>query len=161
MNSIAFAPRPPRSNWRRVVYNVMHDVAMRSGYQKGWRTKHEIWDLVPKSMHVPHAKKKFDSSVNNMVFQGVLVATELRLQRGKKYRLASREEYDTRQRELARKAHKPAKKVAAKKPVAQKVITRGGATGSLLAQIDIKIAKLSEDLNKLRVARDAINGLDF
>ena len=158
MNSTVFAPRPRSTNWGRVIYNVMQDSGKRH------LTQEEIWQLVPASMHVSHAKTKFRKALANMVYRGYVIASppgKTSKSVTKHYRLATKAEFDVRTRVIKRK-NTLRKKKKAETVAAKKQSTRGANTGpfdATIKSIDSDIATLKERLNKLQVARDALAGI--
>ena len=151
MNDKQLAPRPARSEWRRVVYNVLHD-------DGGLMESDRIWARIPQSMHVPHSKKKFEHALYNLVYTGVVRAYDQVGTRHKKYEIASLEHYKARRTEMMNRKPKPkANGSAAKKPV-----TRGAITGpydATIKKIDADIENLQAQIAQMKEARAALKRL--
>ena len=146
MDSKVLAPRPPRSNWGRVIYNVLHDNGNRA------LAKPNIWALVPQSMHLPHSYKRFTAALNSMLNHHFL---EGRGVRGNKlFRIATAEAHTARQAVMAGyRRNAPKKKVSKKK---RQYKTRKAAAAStrlpnaLETQLEVAITDVQEQIAVLQ-----------
>ncbi len=153
MNSTVLAPRPTRSNWGKVIYNILHE------NNNHPLTKENIWALVPSSMHVPHSRARFTASLTSMVNHRFL---EARGPRGTRMvRIATAEAHAARlgvmnEYRLSALAKKKASKKKAAKP--RRKYTRKGSVdtpttrmpNALEAQLDTAITDVSDQIAVLQ-----------
>ena len=150
MISTTYAPRPSRSNWARVIYNVLHDNGKAMSRDK-------IWETIPTSMHTPHSKGKFTAALSNMVYNGYLKSYDQVGKRQKAYRIDTRVNYDARRAEVkASKVKSKAKKV--KKASAKRFVTSAG-TVPLVAMIDSELEKISQAMDELKDRRATLKAM--
>ncbi len=159
MNSTVLAPRPARSNWAKVIYNILHENGNRA-LDKG-----NIWALVPSSMHVPHSYKGFTASLLSMVNHHFL---EARGQRGAKmFRIATAEVHASRQvvmngyrlSALAKKKRPVRKARAVRKPDNSSLYQESPKTNSLQGYIDSDISTINDQIDLLIAKRDKLRAM--
>ena len=155
MNSNVYAPRPARSNWGRVIYNVLHDAAKPL-------TRDEIWSLIPAAMHVSHSKRKFVTALGNMAHKGFVMSYKQKGTRDNKYSLARVEYYNQRKAKIAAGAAKYNAKKRAKlvRPNSKTAAARPTlVTNSLVNHIDGLIKLINERIEKLVKKRTTLEAM--
>lgn len=149
-----YAPRPSRSNWGRVIYNVLQDAAKPL-------TSEELWSLIPAAMHTPHSKSKFATALTNMSYKGYLETEKIPGSRSNKYKVATLRHYRVARRKVSEQAKKynakKRAKVRAKMKPASSLRTdnpnaNGAATNTLMANIDLRL-KVVDDAIKRNLDR--------